>query len=261
MVKKIKMLGNAQEIQTYETMEIEWVNKQFIEKINLEAAQEFLKYAGFLVKRGLIMNTFGNIGLRVPHGDFPEGIIYTKHRGVSLEECEIKNIVITGIESNDLLYGKIPPSNGHQMNRKIMHYRKDVNAVIHTHSNIVNAFFSHPDKHSFIEFIGNDTALVLGASPRILPRHINLEENADHTQRYVENSNCFIMPNHGLVTVGRSLSEAYHRHTSFVAEIERIVLTHLLYQGTQKCFLDSSEVQRLYTVGNNIIYGGADPSN
>ena len=56
--------------------------------IHFDAAigSEFLRYAGMVAARGYIHNTLGNMAMRVPHPDFPDGVAYTKHSGISLEE-------------------------------------------------------------------------------------------------------------------------------------------------------------------------------
>ena len=213
-----------------------------------------MQYAAYVTRRGLISNTFGNMVIRVEDENFDGGVLYTKCRGISLEECTGDNIVITSIHSNSLLCGTAPPSTGHQMSREIMVHRKDVNAIVHTHANEICAYFSSRKKCD-IEYVGNDTALVLGSPPKVLPAHINLELEADAVKDYVMNSSCFVMPNHGMVTVGRSLSEAYHRHIAFLNEIKRLLLTKSIYPNDDSCYLKDAEVKALYAAGDRVIYG------
>ena len=60
---------------------------------------------------GYIHNSLGNVAIRVPHPAYKHGIAYTKHSGVSLEEMDVSNVVITDIPTTDLLYGTIAAYN------------------------------------------------------------------------------------------------------------------------------------------------------
>jgi L-fuculose-phosphate aldolase len=224
-----------------------------------EVGNEFLLYARRLVARGMISSTLGNIAIRGTHPqDETRSIIYTKCRGVSLEEMSTEHLVVTSAETNDLLCGSTPPSIGHQMNRKIMVLRPDVNAVIHTHPDAVVGYFSQRPLDE-MKMTSVDTALVLGAPPQILPLNVNLETDSSQIAEFVAATNCLVMPNHGLTTFGRTLSQAYHRHTAFVAEVQRLIWAELLAQirGCPVRFVEDTETAQLYSLGEKVIYGRA----
>lgn len=244
-------------MQSYETSDISWERMGTAFQKDPAVEKELLRYARFVSRRGLVSNTFGNLAVRVRNDILPEqGVVYTKCRGVSLEEMSRQHIIVTDVEHNKLIFGSIPPSNGHQMNRAILACRPDVNAVIHTHPDWVIAFFSQIDMPIF-RFVSIDSALVLGAPPRILPQKINLEADTGGILEFVAGTNCLVMPNHGLTTVGSSLSEAYHRHTAFLAEVRRIALAMWIRRGSidDVAFVDDDETQQLYMLGGRIIYG------
>lgn len=238
---------------SYEASPVEW-GVATSEERDPGVCAEIVRYGGFLVRRGLISNSFGNIAVRVRTERHPLGVLYTKPRGISLEECRPEDIVGTSVESNVLLFGDVPPSNGHQMSREVMRLRPDVDAVIHTHANAVCAYFA-VRAHGEFRYVGNDTALVLGAAPRILPQHINLEADASAVEEFVRSTSCLIMPHHGLVTLGRTLSEAYHRHTAVVAEVERVMIAQRFAAPGEMPYLDDAEIQELYGLGDAIVYG------
>lgn len=242
--------------KSYETVRVNWERGDGLTK-DSRTESELIRYGRFLVKRGLVSNTFGNIVLRAPHASYPEtGVLYTKCRGVSLEEMRREHIVVTEVYRNRLLCGATPPSNGHQMSRAIMACLPDVKAVIHTHADVVIAYFAVFGSQPF-HFLSVDTALVLGRPPKLLPRHINLEEDSTGIEDLISDTTCMIMPNHGMVTVGSSLSEAYHRHTAFIAELQRLTLACLLASssGQETVRPDEAQTQSLYGLGQAIIYG------
>src|SRR2546421_729032 len=105
-------------------------------------AEQILTYARLLTARGYVHNQLGNVAIRVPHPEHEHGVVYTKHAGVSLEEATADNVVITDVPTGALLYGTLPTSVGHQLNREILRLRPDVGAVIHVHLDEMIALFA-----------------------------------------------------------------------------------------------------------------------
>ena len=105
-------------------------------------AEQILGCARRLTARGYVANQLGNVAMRIPHPAHEHGVIYTKHAGVSLEDATVDNIVITDVPTGALLYGRLPTSIGHQLNREILKLRRDVNAVIHVHHDETIALFA-----------------------------------------------------------------------------------------------------------------------
>jgi len=219
--------------------------------------REIMRYGRYLVRRGFITNTLGNLAVRVPNDKYPEtGVVYTKSLGVSLEEMTSRDVIVTDIADGRVLAGDGSPSNGHQMSRAILTHRSDVNAVVHTHPDLVIAYFSQWSERPF-QYVSIDTAVVLGAPAKILPRQLNLESDPREVRTWLADTNCFVMPTHGLTTVGRSLSEAYHRHTAFVSEVQRLVLSMLIRQagGAAVSFVSEADTLRHYGLCDRLIYG------
>lgn len=224
------------------------------------AARQLLKYAAMLSARGYVMNTLGNVALRVRHECDPQhGVAYTKHMGISLEEMEIDNVVVTDIPQGRLLHGRRIPSIGHVMNRTIFRLRSDVNAVIHVHPNEVIAYFSATGARQ-LDYVSADTALVLSRPAWVLEPNVNVETDAALLEGFVDRTNCIIMPNHGVTTLGRDLSEAYHRMTSTVAEVQRIILALQIgrYAGSAVSWIPAEAVQQMYDDAEKVIYGASD---
>lgn len=225
--------------------------------VNADIVRNILKYGQFMAAHGLVYNTFGNIAFRSSALQHDPYVIYTKRRGVSLEEMSEDDVVITDSTSYKLLFGKISPSNGHHMNAAMLAERSDIHAVIHSHPNSLIAYFASKDDIAEFPYISVDTPLVLGAPPIILSRKINFEADPSRIWEFVHHSNCFIMPNHGLITIGPTISEAYHRHLSCIAEIDRLIQAELLAAARQAKirFTNEKDVNHMYAVGQNIIYG------
>jgi len=231
---------------------------------DLTIADQLVTYGRRLTGRGYVANTLGNIAVRVPHHCDPAlGVTYTKHLGVSLEEMSRDNVVVTDIPHGNLLYGAKYPSLGHQMSRAIFRLRPDVHAVVHVHPDAAIAYFSTTGARA-LRYISADTALVLAGPARVLGPNINVEQDVSQLDAIVAGTNCIIMPNHGVTTYGRDLSEAYHRLTSVVAEVQRIILAMQIaaLTGHEINWISAEEEARMYAVAESIVYqgGGFSPA-
>jgi L-fuculose-phosphate aldolase len=219
--------------------------------------REIIRYGRYLVRRGFITNTLGNVAVRAADPLCPDtGVVYTKSLGVSLEEMTSRDVIVTEIATGRVLAGEGKPSNGHRMSRAILTHRGDINAVIHTHPDLVIAYFSQCADRPF-QFVSIDTAVVLGAPAKILPPDLNLESDPREVKTWLADTNCIVMPTHGLTTVGRTLSEAYHRHTAFVSEVNRVLMSTLIQQasGTSVSYVSETDTIRHYEMCDQLIYG------
>lgn len=220
-----------------------------------EIIQSLLRYSQFLAKRDYICNTLGNIALR-SYDQAGIDVIYTKHKGISLEEMSAENIIVTQLDTDALLYGTIRPSIGHQLNREIFKYRHDIHAVIHLHVNEIISYFSVMREEG-LQYVSNDTALVLAKPVVVLPPQVNVEVDQSMVKEFIHITNCFVMPHHGITTLGRNISEAYHRMTSFAAEIKRLMGASMVaaYHGKNVHYISEEEVKLMNDQAEKVIYG------
>jgi ribulose-5-phosphate 4-epimerase/fuculose-1-phosphate aldolase len=221
----------------------------------------FLTYARMLVSRGYIHNTLGNMAIRRPHPGYEHGVVYTKHSGVSLEEATADNIVITDIPNPRLLHGTVPTSVGHQLNREILRLRPDINAVIHVHHDETIAFFAS-GAFSALQVLSIEFPLVMGKPPRVLPSHVNVELDVAPLADFIADTNAIVMESHGVTTLGRTISEAYHRLNTLASEVRRNIKAQELAAqcGGKVRVVDAEGVAWAYREGDAVIYPMANPS-
>jgi L-fuculose-phosphate aldolase len=224
---------------------------------DLAIGNSIVQYGQRLAARQLLVNTLGNIAVRSRCAYWQRDVIYTKHRGISLEECGLEHLSVLDMQSDELLHGRFHPSQGHQMHREIMRCRADINATVHLHPNDVIAFFAVMQWRE-MAYVSNDTALVMGKPPSILDAGINVELDISAIGRCASDTNCIVMPSHGITCFGRDLSEAFHRAVAFTAEISRLITSHCLSAATGKSVVYASheEVRQMYALGEQVIYGG-----
>ena len=213
----------------------------------------FLLCAARLVARGYVHNSLGNLALRVPHPGYEHGVVYTKHAGVSLEETTVDHIVITDVPTPRLLHGSRPTSIGHQLNREILRLRPEINAVIHVHHDESIAFFSGGRE---LQVLSLDFPLVMGAPIHVLPSHVNVELDVAPLRDFIERTNAIVMENHGVTTLGRTVSEAYHRLNTLAAEVRRNItaLSLAAATGEKVAVVDAESVEWGYRHGDSVLY-------
>lgn len=217
--------------------------------------EQLIRYGRLVTARGYVHNSLGNIALRVAVPGFEHGVAYTKHAEVSLEEMTLDNVVVTDIPTGRLLYGSVPTSVGHQLNREILRLRTDIHAVIHVHHDESIAFFA---SRAFKELrvLSLEFPYVMAKPPYVVPAHLDVEQDVSPIREFIARTNSVIMENHGLTTLGRTLSEAYHRLNTLTSEIRRNILAERLaaLRGAEVHYLDPAAVDWMYGVADHVIY-------
>jgi ribulose-5-phosphate 4-epimerase/fuculose-1-phosphate aldolase len=222
---------------------------------DLEIARTFIRYARMVVARGYIFNTLGNMAIRMPHPNYEDGVLYTKPSGISLEEVEPEDLVITDVPNGRLLHGTTPTSVGHQLNREILRLRPDCNAVIHVHDDHVIAWLASAGKKD-IRPVSLEFPYVLAKPPYVVPSSLDVEDDVSPIKNFIADTNSLVMVRHGVTTLGRNISEAYHRLNSFTSEIRRIIMVETLSaaKGSTPDYLTGAEAAWMYEHAESVIY-------
>lgn len=210
-------------------------------------AQELVQYGRMLAARGYIHNGVGGIVIRVPHERYPDGVAYAKPMGLSMEEVQVEHVVVTDIPDGRLLHRDFRMAPGHQLNREILKLRPDINAVIHVHDDYVISFLAC-GAFADLRHCSLELPYVLNKPPYIVNHHVDIEENVDPVKSFIQDTNAVLMKRHGITTLGRSVSEAYHRLNSVTAEVRRIMMIEMLAaaKGTRAAYLSQEEVEHMY---------------
>jgi len=164
--------------------------------------RELIKYGDKMVRSGLVGGAGGNISAKLGR------IIYLSPSGYALDEMTEDSITGVDLDSGKIVEGKLRPTSEVLMHLECYRNRKEINAVVHTHSpwasGVISAGVSL--KPMFPEFVA-DLGEV-GYLDYILPTTKML---ADAVAQQIKNFNAILMANHGVITVGRNLKEAYYR--------------------------------------------------
>ncbi len=164
---------------------------------------KLIKTSRYLKNNGFLTATNGNISVRINKDRF---IITPK--GKDKGQLKKSDLIVMNV-FGDKIYGKYQPSGEWMVHAMIYMRRSDIKAVIHTHPvyttalSLTNFDINKPVLPEIIVDIGK-IALVGYAK-------FYTKELVYNLQRYVKNHNTFILRNHGLITIGRSLEEALFR--------------------------------------------------
>jgi ribulose-5-phosphate 4-epimerase/fuculose-1-phosphate aldolase len=219
-----------------------------------DIAETYVRYAHRLAARGYVQSTLGGMVIRVPHADYADGLAYAKPAGVSLEEMETADLVITDIPFGRVVYGEHATSVGHQMNREILRLRPDVNCVIHLHHDETIALLAAGCEE--IRSFSLTFSYLMQKPLTYLPAHLNVEEDVAPIKTFIQNTNCIVMKRHGITVLGRNVSECYHRVNVYHAECRRQIMVESLCaaKGTEPEYLKKEEMEWMFSRGDGVVY-------
>ncbi|MBA4364645.1 MAG: class II aldolase family protein [Coprothermobacter sp.] len=168
----------------------------------METAAKLVEIAKRLYERNMNAALGGNVSIRMGNeiAMTPAGI----NKGFMTED----DVVVVDMEGNKLRGDGKPSSEG-KMHYEIYKLRPDVHAVIHTHPPFAVGFaLAH---HDLPDDILPEATVLLGhvpCLPYVTPSTIEL---AREVAQGLAHRNAAFMANHGAITVGADLEEAYNR--------------------------------------------------
>ena len=169
--------------------------------LNVNEAKSIICEAGKrLLNNELVAGTWGNISVRVDDARFaitPSGMDYNK---LALEDVPIVSL-------SDLSYDGPKPSTEVKLHGEIYRTRKEINAILHTHS--MNASTVAAARRE-VPPILDDMTQIIGPSIRVadyaLPGTSKLVKG---TVKALSGRNGVLLANHGALVVGRDMDESF----------------------------------------------------
>lgn len=176
--------------------------------------EELCKYARKTVSNKLVVGPGGNISARL------DGKMYLSPSGFALDEIEPEQWVEVDIESGSVQDKGLRPSSEVLMHLYAYRVNPAIGAIAHTHPPYCIAFTL---VERTLPVMFPDQAALVGKTtyvPYVLP---TTDKLADAVAAEVNDYSTILLGNHGLVTTGRNLREAYYR-TEVVEESAKIYL-------------------------------------
>jgi L-fuculose-phosphate aldolase len=210
-----------------------------------------------LTRRGLTHGTSGNVSAR--HGD--EGF-FISPTGAAYDELEAADVPLMHFDGR--WFGRRRPSSEWRFHRDILRARRDVGAIVHTHSRYATALACNgqgiPAFHYMVAVTG-DIAV------RCATYHtFGSQELSDAALAALGSSNACLLANHGVIALGADLSAAL----TLAGEVENLAAQYCaaLAVGSVS-MLDDAEmrlvVEKFRTYGKpdaadaGLVFGGDAP--
>ena len=171
----------------------------------LDEKKQVLEAARKMAERGLVVGTAGNVSLRLPPEADRELLAITPssmyHDSLNADDIQIIDF------QGQTMQGNLTPSMESGLHIAIYKARRNINAVMHTHSVYASAVsVAGLDIPPILE----DQVAFLGGAIK-LARHApsGSKELIEYTLSALENRNAVLLPNHGAVSTGKTLKDAF----------------------------------------------------
>ena len=160
-----------------------------------------VEYGKLLVTKGLTTGTGGNISIF----DKEKKYFAISPSGIDYFETEPEDVVIMDLDGK-VVEGERKPSSEWMMHLIFYKKRDDVEAVVHTHSRFASTIscmrWEIPALHYYVAFAGKTIPCAKYAS-------YGTQELADNAFEGMGEGKAALLANHGLITIGRSVKEAF----------------------------------------------------
>ena len=160
-----------------------------------------VEYGKLLVTKGLTTGTRGNISIF----DKEKKYFAISPSGIDYFETEPEDVVIMDLDGK-VVEGERKPSSEWMMHLIFYKKRDDVEAVVHTHSRFSSTIscmrWDIPALHYYVAFAGKTIPCAKYAS-------YGTQELADNAFEGMGEGKAALLANHGLITIGRSVKEAF----------------------------------------------------
>jgi len=165
--------------------------------------QKIVEVGRWMYERGYVAGVDGNLSLRAKDGNImitPSGIC----KGRMLED----DIVLIDRDGKQIS-GMNGKSSEFQLHTQIYRVRSDIDAIVHAHP-VYSTAFACTEK-GLPSGIMPEVILSLGNIPTAPYGTPSTSELAESVARLIPDHNALLLENHGVVTVGRDLEEAFIR--------------------------------------------------
>ena len=172
-----------------------------------------VKYCQELLNKDLTTGSGGNISIY----NREKGLIAMSPSGLDYFDTEPEDVVIVDIDGN-IIDGDREPSSEIGMHTIFYKDRKEVNAIVHTHSKYATTIASMGWKlepvHYLIAKAGYDVNCAKYAT-------YGTQELAQNALDAIGDRNAVLLANHGLIALGKDVGDAFSTamHLEFVSEV------------------------------------------
>ncbi len=220
-----------------------------MDEAEIELREEIIRTGIRMNELGINQGTSGNISVR-----WQEGILLTP-TGIPYEELNPEDICYQNLEGE--VEGSLERSSEWRFHLAIQKNRKDVNAVVHTHSNHATVLAIQEMEIPAIHYM---VAVGGGPNIRCAPyATFGTKELSQHALKALENRKCCLLAHHGVIATGSSISKALW----LAGEVETLAKQYLLILSTGKeaKLLSGDEIERVRIKMSGYVLKNRDQKN
>lgn len=180
-----------------------------------EEREKIVEFSKKLLTENLTKGTSGNISIL----DKKTGYIAITPSGMDYNALKLEDIVIIDFDKN-IIDGIRKPSSECDLHIEMYKVKSDARSIVHTHSLYCTILSCLNVPLESVHYVLADTGVY---SVPVAPYFTyGTKELADSVASTIGNSNACLMANHGMITCGKNLNEAFSLATTceWVAEIQ-----------------------------------------
>ncbi|HTV09620.1 MAG TPA: class II aldolase/adducin family protein [Candidatus Aquilonibacter sp.] len=165
--------------------------------------RDLARYSGWIAQLGFAPGTSGNLSARLDRYR-----LLVTPTGMSKRFLKPEDMVVVGLDGQ-LLAGDRNATSELSMHLAIYRLREDVHAVIHSHPPIATAFAC--SGRGLDDRLCQEAIMTLGSVPLALYATTGTDEVAASLTPFIPGHDAILLENHGSVTCGASVLEAFLR--------------------------------------------------
>lgn len=216
----------------------------------MSAVQKLIEVCHKVYKNKFVSAFDGNISCRIADNEF----LITRS-AVCKGDVQEKDILKINSDGN-LLKGEGKLSTETKLHLFIYSRRKEINSVVHCHPVFTTAFAVNGiglDEHYFPEVV-----LTMGKVSLCKYGTPSTNELTESLEPFINYSLAFLLQNHGAVTIGKSLDEAYFRMEKLEHAAKTLTMANLI--GKPKV-LTNEQIKKLLNISKDTYGISADERN
>jgi L-fuculose-phosphate aldolase len=163
---------------------------------------ELVRYSKLCYTNRLVAATDGNLSVRTK-----KNFVISTCANVNKGKIKLNDLIKTDLKGKKK-QGRKNVSSEIKLHLYIYSKRKDINAVVHTHPRFATAFAAAGI--ALDKAVLPEVYLKLKKIPLAKYATPSTEEVCESIEQYIINHNAILLGNHGLVTFGKTIDEAYY---------------------------------------------------
>ncbi|KAF0152427.1 MAG: class II aldolase/adducin family protein [Ignavibacteria bacterium] len=172
-------------------------------KHTLEQKKQIVEIGKRIYARGYVASNDGNISIRLSN----DTILITP-TGVSKGFMQTSDLIVLNLDGN-IVEGNRKQSSETNMHLQIYKARHDVMSICHSHPPYSTGFAVAGVPLN--KMVLPEVIIVLGAIPLVEYGTTGTNELSEMLAKYVNDYDAFLLANHGVVTLGKTVLDAYHK--------------------------------------------------